>query len=57
MAEGSQGKSLAVTRKDKGGKKNVKIAFDAWVRCCDEAEVALEQKRIVEEELKQCFES
>ena len=26
--------------------------FDSWIRCCDEADVVLEQRRLAEEELK-----
>ena len=44
---------LAVTRKDKGRKEDLEDSFEAWVRCCDEAEAAQEQKTLVEEELKQ----
>ena len=47
---------LAVTREDTGSKEELEHCFDAWVRCCDEAEAAQEQKSLVEEELMQCFE-
>ena len=44
---------LAVTRMDKGMKVEVQDCFGSWARSCDEAEVALEQKHVAEEELKQ----
>ena len=47
---------LWTTRKDEGRKEELEDCFDVWVRCCAEAEAAEEQKSLVEEEFKQCFE-
>ena len=40
---------LAVTAKDNGRKEKLDDCFDAWVRSCDEAEAAQEQKCLVDE--------
>ena len=41
---------------DEGMKAELQDCFDSWVLSCDAAEVAMDQKSLAEEELKQCFE-
>ena len=41
---------------DKGTKTYLKDSFRAWMNICNKAEVFLEQERLQEDELRQCFE-
>ena len=40
---------------DKGTKTDLQDSFGAWFRICNEVDVILEQKRLREEDLRQCF--
>ena len=66
MAKESQGKperrrrtagSIGGNQKGQRKKEELEACFDDSVRCCDEAEAAQEQKSLVEQEIKQCFEN
>ena len=48
--------TLATNREDKGRMGELEDYVDSWVRCCEEADVVLEQRSLAKEEVKQHFE-